>query len=117
MSRKRNSAKRNTPYSDILLGQHLYRVVSNHTTDSKSKTESLELKLDKVKVVGISCQADPEAKGGVTITYNVEVPDCDGGLQTFPDSIIGKSVFVQLVDAIMCASKAIDNSCFGQEVE
>lgn len=112
---KKNRTKNNTKrYTDIILGQHLYRVISNHIKDRTTDTEYLELKLDKVKVVGISCHTD---KNNFLVSYAVHTLSGDKDSSNFPDSELGKTVFTNMDDAIVCASKAIDSSCFGKEVE
>ena len=102
---------------DLILGQFVYIVIEDYNVVPDDGTESLTLRLGKVRINSITYKIDDKQGPRVVYGYSGNYHVVFDSLYKFSEDEIGKRVFVNIDDAIRKAGEIISKTCFGKEVD
>lgn len=115
--RKKHKSNKVTTGQELILGQFVYIVDETCDVVSLEGTESLTLRLDKVRIKSITYKVDDKRGPRVVYGYSGNYHFVFGYYCAFSEDQIGKHVFTNIDDAIRKAGEIISKTCFGKEVD
>lgn len=115
--RKKRKSDKITTGQDLILGQFVYIVEETYDVVSEEGTESLTLRLDKVKITSKTYKIDDKKGPLVVYGYSGNYHFIFDYYCAFSEEQIGKHVFTNIDDAIRKAGEIISKTCFGKEVD
>lgn len=115
--RQKHKSNKVTTGQELILGQFVYIVDETYDVVSSEGTESLTLRLDKVRIKSITYKVDDKRGPRVVYGYSGDYHSIFDYHCAFSEDEIGKRVFVNIDDAIRKAGEIISKTCFGKEVD
>lgn len=115
--RKKRKSNDVTTDQNLILGQFVYIVDETYEVVSDEGTESLTLRLGKVRINSITYKIDDKQGPRVVYSYSGNCHVVFDASCEFTEDEIGKHVFTNIDDAIRKAGEIISKTCFGKEVD
>lgn len=115
--RKKRKSDKITTGQELILGQFVYIVDETYDIVSLEGTESLTLRLDKVRIKSITHKVDDKRGPRIVYGYSGDYHFIFDYYCMFSEDEIGKHVFTNIDDAIRKAGEIISKTCFGKEVD